>query len=358
MDSRGPLALLFCGLMAVQGNAQPRMAGPSAMAEQLPPWRVPDVAALVDDAHGRLVRRGFDLMKHTTALIGPDAPDASRRFSGNGLECTNCHLDAGTSRFALALVGIAGLYPRFSARVDAVQDLADRVNDCMERSMNGRPLPRSDPDMRALLAYLDFLGSDTPPGQAPAGRGAPKLPLPRRAAEPRHGGIIYRDFCAACHQPNGQGVMLGLDDRLSERRRYLYPPLWGPESYNDAAGMARVITGAWFVHANMPRGVTFSYPLLSAEDAYDVMAFVDTQPRPHKAGLGRDYPDRWLKPIGTPYPPWPGPFSATQNRLGPWQPLLAWRREHAPPTGSTAPPAANDLEESLHTVQAAANPAP
>jgi thiosulfate dehydrogenase len=122
--------------------------------------------------------------------------------------------------------------------------------------------------------------------------------------------------------------------------------------------MARVITGAWFVHANMPRGITFSYPLLSVEDAYDVMAFVDTQPRPRKADLGRDYPDRWLKPIGTPYPPWPGPFSATQNRLGPWQPLLAWRREHAPATGSTAPPAANDLEESLHTVQATANPAP
>jgi thiosulfate dehydrogenase len=350
MDRRCRLALLFCGLIATQGDAQPRMAGASVIAEPLPPWHVPDLAALADDEHGRLVRHGFDLMKHTTALIGPDAPDASRRFSGNGLECTNCHLDAGTSRFALALVGIAGLYPKFSARVDAVQDLADRVNDCMQRSMNGRPLPRDSRDMRGLLAYLDFLGADTPRGQAPAGRGAPKLPLPRRAADPRHGAMVYREFCAACHQSNGQGVMLGLVDRLSERRRYLYPPLWGPESYNDAAGMARVITGAWFVHANMPRGITFSYPLLSVEDAYDVMAFVDTQSRPRKAGRVKDYPDLWLKPIGTPYPPWPGPFSAMQNRLGPWQPLLAWRRKHAPPAGLKGPPAANDLEETLQAM--------
>ncbi len=44
-----------------------------------------------------------------------------------------------------------------------------------------------------------------------------------------------------------------------------FPPLWGADSYNDGAGMARNITAAWFVHANMPQGATFADPLLSPE---------------------------------------------------------------------------------------------
>jgi len=335
-------------LWATAGAQAQRIAGSAASAVQLPPWIVPDIAALPDDATGQLIREGRDLLDHTTAVIGPDAPDPAQRYSGNGLECSNCHIGAGTVRFALPLVGIAGLYPKFSARVDAMQDLAARIDDCMERSMNGRPLPRDSHAMRALLAYLAFLGSEQLAGQAPIGRGAPKLPLPERAASPRRGEAVYRSTCAACHQPDGAGVKLQLGDRAIEQRRYVYPPLWGPESFNDAAGMARVITGAWFVHANMPKGVTFQYPLLSADDAYDVMAYVDTQPRPRRADLSRDYPDRWLKPIGAAYPPWVGPFSAAQNRLGPWQPILAWRKAHAPAAGSEGPPAANDLEQSLH----------
>jgi thiosulfate dehydrogenase len=345
------LAILLFGLAAATAaNAQvaaPRVAGTATTAQPLPPWRVPDIAALPDDAAGRTIRYGQELINHTTALIGPDAPAAAPRYSGNGLECTNCHINAGTARFALPLVGIANLYPTFSARINAQQDLAGRVNDCMQRSMNGRPLPLDSREMQSILAYLKFLASEQPAGESPIGRAAPQLPLPTRAANPKQGAAIYQSVCAACHQPNGQGVQLQIGDRVIEKRRYVYPPLWGPESYNDAAGMARVITGAWFVHANMPIGITFQYPILSPEAAYDVMAFVDTQPRPKKAGLFKDYPDLWLKPIGTVYPPWVGRFSATQNRLGPWQPILAWRKQNEPPAGHGGPPAANDLEQPL-----------
>ena len=346
------LAFCFAAAPAHPQDAQPKFAQTSPGSHQLPPWRVPDIAALPDDGNGRLVRYGRDLIAHTTALIGPDAPNPAQRYSGNGLECTNCHIDAGTSRFALPLVGIAGLYPKFSARIDATQDLAGRVNDCMERSLNGRPLPLDSHEMQAFLAYLKFLGSEQPAGQAPVDRGAPALPLLTRAANPQRGAIIYQSVCAACHQANGLGVRLQGADQAFEKRRYLYPPLWGPESYNDAAGMARIVTAAWFVHANMPKGVTFEYPLLAIDEAYDVMAFVDTKPRPRKTGLSKDYPDLWLKPIGMPYPPWPGDFSAKQNKYGPWQPILAWRRHNAPATPSNEPPAANDLEQSLHAVAA------
>lgn len=345
------LVLVVFGVLATGANAQPQQAKVAATppnSHELPPWVVPDVASLPDDENGKLVRYGKDLIDHTWALIGPQASNAAQRFTGNGLACANCHINSGTVRFALPLVGIAGLYPRFSARVGAQQDLADRVNDCMERSMNGRRLPRDGHEMQAFLAYLTFLGSKQPAGEAPIGRGAPTLPLPTRAASPQHGAAVFRNNCAACHQSNGLGMMLQEGDQLIEKRRYVYPPLWGPESYNDAAGMARVIAGAWFVHANMPKGVTFEYPLLSADDAYDVMAFVDTQPRPHKADLSKDYPDLWLKPIGTAYPPWVGHFSAAQNRYGPWQPILDWRRKNAPPTEANSVPATNDLEQSAY----------
>ena len=286
-----------------------------------------------------LTEYGLDLIDHTSALIGPDAPDPARRFAGNRLECASCHIRGGTEPHALPYDGIAPLYPKFSARAGAMQSLADRVNDCMQRSMNGRALPPDGREMRALLAYLNALGA-----KSPAGRGAPALPLPDRAADPRHGADVYARVCAACHQPNGVGVELQLGDRLEQKRHYLYPPLWGADSFNDAAGMARIVTGAWFVHANMPKGVTYQNPLLSPDEAYDVMAFVDTQPRPHKADLAKDYPDIWLKPVGAQFPPWPGNFTTQQNRFGPWGPILAWRRDNAPP--SSQQPAANDLEQS------------
>ena len=349
MSPRQLLALMLCVCVPAAAIAQmPKVAGSTAGSQQLPPWRVPDIASLPDDDHGRLVRYGQDLINHTTAMIGPDAPPPAQRYSGNGLECTNCHINAGTARFALPLVGIAGLYPTFSARINATQDLAGRVNDCMQRSMNGRALPLDSREMQAFLAYLTFLGGDQPAGQAPAGRAAPALPLPVRAANLKRGAAEYQNLCAACHQANGLGVRLQGADQVYARQRYLYPPLWGPESFNDAAGMANIVTGAWFVHANMPKGVTYQYPLLDTDDAYDVMAFVATQPRPSKSGIAKDYPDLWLKPVGTTYPPWPGKFSLAQNRFGPWQAILAWRKANPPPTAHKGPPAANDLEQSLH----------
>src|SRR6185503_17773318 len=112
--------------------------------------------------------------------------------------------------------------------------------------------------------YIRFLGSGPQAGQASEGRGVPHLPLPSRAADPAKGADVFQRVCAACHQANGQGVALAASARMYEKRRYLFPPLWGPESYNDAAGMARIITAAWFVHANMPIGITYAYPLLAA----------------------------------------------------------------------------------------------
>jgi cytochrome c len=47
---------------------------------------------------------------------------------------------------------------------------------------------------------------------------------------------------------------------------------------------------AWFVHANMPRGIDFEDPPLSADNAYGAAAFINEQPRPRLPGLARDFP--------------------------------------------------------------------
>lgn len=111
----------------------------------------------------------------------------------------------------------------------------------------------------------------------------------------------------------------------------------GPDAPDPAmryAGMARTITAARFVRANMPPGTTWDAPQISGEDAFDVMAFVNSQPRPHHEGLEQDYPDRSRKPVDAAYPPFVGPFPPDQHRYGPWQPIQEWLRAN----GGTSQP--------------------
>src|ERR1700721_1141344 len=122
-----------------------------------PAWTVRDPDTLPDDAFGRAVRRGRDLIVKTSSLIGPDATDPAMRYGGNGLDCQSCHLQAGTQRFALPLAGIWGVFPLYIARENEVRTLEERINGCMERSMNGHPLPVGGPEMKAMLAYIRFV---------------------------------------------------------------------------------------------------------------------------------------------------------------------------------------------------------
>lgn len=99
------------------------------------------------------------------------------------------------------------------------------------------------------------------------------------------------------------------------------PPLWGPQSFNDGAGMNRLITAANFIHDNMPDGTSYDHPQLSVEQAWDVAAFVVAQPRPAKAGLARDFPDLATKPVDVPYGPYRDGFSERQHTFGPFAPI-------------------------------------
>jgi thiosulfate dehydrogenase len=134
-------------------GAHSQSAAPSQeMTETI--WTVPEVGASPDDAYGRLVRHGRDLITATYAYIGPEVNDPSKRYAGNNLACGNCHLEAGTKRFGLPVFGLYDAFPRYSARAGAVITIEERVNSCMTRSMNGRSIPNDAPEMAAFVAYL------------------------------------------------------------------------------------------------------------------------------------------------------------------------------------------------------------
>lgn len=289
-------------------------------------WSVPDVDALPDDPWGKAVRLGRDLTVHTASLIGPEASDPAMRFAGSALQCSDCHLKAATQRFAMPFVGVYANYPQYSAREGRVITIEDRINGCMTRSVNGRPLPLDSEPMRAFIAYIKFLSEGRPVGVRADGLGVTPLPLLTRAADPHAGQAVFQRMCALCHGPDGLGRRAG---PASERVGYEFPPIAGPASFNDGAGLARLIGAAEFIRGHMPAGATPEEPSLGVDEAWDVAAYVVSLDRPQRADLAADYPVRYQKPADTPYGPYVDGFSELQHKYGPFQPIEAKLKELA-----------------------------
>lgn len=315
MRKRFIASIIVCALLSVVAAACSE-SGPSAATHA---WPRPDPASLAEGPHKRAVLYGEALIRRTYAIVGPRVADAGLRYSGNNLACSSCHLDSGRRRYALSFIGVAQAYPHNMARENAVQSLEQRINGCFERSLNGRALPEDSREMRAMVAYIRFVSDAAPANMN--GRGAPDVRLLARAADPARGAEVYTSRCARCHGATGQGAP------NPDGNGYAYPPLWGPDSFNDGAGMHRIITAANFIRSNMPFGTTFENPVLSEEEAFDVAAFINSQPRPHRAGLDRDYPDRSRKPVDAPFPPYADQFSQRQHTFGPWTSMTQRRAQ-------------------------------
>ena len=283
-------------------------------------WMLQDTPE--QDANGTeiSVEYGRALIRETSVLMGPNHEDPAMRFSGSNLDCSSCHLDSGTKPGTLSLLGSSSRYPRFSGRDGVEGDLLDRINGCMERSMNGRKLSRDSAELRSMAAYVESLG-DQYAAMGATRRAADEPPAfnePPRAADPEAGLLVYEQRCQVCHGDNGQGLQATLDIREG----YLFPPLWGPDSFNDGAGMHRVLTAANFIKARMPLG----QPDLTDDEAFDVAAYINSTERPKMANLEEDYPDRTLKPVDGPYGPYADPFPIEQHRLGPFGPIREFYR--------------------------------
>lgn len=263
---------------------------------------------------------GRRLIRETAALMGPGHEDPAMRYSGSYMDCSSCHLDTGMRPGTLSLLQTAPLYPRFSGRDGGERDLRDRIQGCMTRSMNGRELPRDGVEMVSMEMYINQLNQQ----YALMGESAreavepPRFKEPDRAADPEAGRLVYQERCQVCHGDDGQGLPASTD----MKEGYLFPPLWGPDSYNNGAGMTRVLTAANFIKARMPLG----QPDLTDDQAYDVAAYINAQERPIRENLELDYPDLTTKPVDSPYPPYADPFPVEQHRLGPFGPIREFYR--------------------------------
>ncbi len=258
------LSLVFSGLADFRGGP----AIPTSLPKALPGAALASAAggaAAYNPPKPEEAPAGIRQAVLLGANLMTDTPKYAKRYVGNTLRCTNCHFNGGVSQGGknggLSLVGVAATYPKYRERQRAAVDIVIRTNDCFLRSMNGKALPSDSPQMVALVTYFQWIARGLPIyGEVPWLGLKPIATAGDRAK----GQAVYARTCGACHGPGGQGTPAA-------------PPLWGKDSYNDGAGMAKAETLAAFALLNMPRG----NPTLSEAEAVDVASYVDSQPRRH-----------------------------------------------------------------------------
>jgi|UniRef100_UPI004048C3D3 thiosulfate dehydrogenase len=276
-------------------------------------WKAPDWSEMDQESNAEELKYGKELVANTAEYLGPNG---KVKAISNGLNCQNCHLQAGTAPLGNNYGAVATTYPKVRARSGQEEDIQKRINDCFERSLNGKPLERESKEMKAMAAYINWVGKEVPKGESPLGSGIYSLPLMDRAADPIKGKLVYDSQCASCHQADGKGMA------KPDGSGYVYPPLWGDASYNQGAGLYRLSRFAGYVKANMPLGVTFEQPLLTDEESWDVAAYVNSMERPKK-DLSKDWPDISKKPMDHPFGPFADEFTEEQHKFGPFKPIKA-----------------------------------
>ena len=251
----------------VSAGAANAVAGSEARV----PFVVPDTLSIPDGPLGRSIRRGRALVTAT--------PDSFPNTVKSALRCTSCHLDAGTRQGVMPWVGVAARFPQYRPRSGAVVSLEERVRGCFARSLNASPPAAGSHDLVDIVAYLAWLSRGTALGRETEGQGLPTLePL---KADTARGRVVYVAECARCHGGTGQGGISG------EPGIPRSTPLWGPRSYNIGAGISRISIASTFVRAAMPYDRPGS---LTAQQAYDVAAYMNSHARPDFPGKEKDWP--------------------------------------------------------------------
>lgn len=228
----------------------------------------PSPESIPDTPFGQAVERGRQIFMNT----GANAAD----FVGNGLSCSNCHLDQGRRENSAPMWAAFVSYPAYRSKTKDVSTMADRVQGCFTYSMNaqasaaGAPPPPGHQIYKDLESYFYWMANGAPVGEKMPGRGYPELAKPEHGYDRGRGAAVYAANCALCHGEQGEG-------RKDLNGRYIFPALWGPDSYNWGAGMHRIDTAAGFIKANMPLGKPNS---LTDQEAWDVASFINSHERP------------------------------------------------------------------------------
>lgn len=228
----------------------------------------PNESEIPDNEFGDSIIRGREI------FLNPGANATA--FVGNSLACANCHLNAGQQAHSAPMWAAAGMYPTYRGKNKKINTMEDRVNGCFTYSMNapnspsGGPPPEGHQIYKDLESYFHWMATGAPNRVDLPGSGYPELDEPEAGYDAGRGEKVFETQCAVCHGDEGQG-------RQDMNGRYVFPPLWGPNSYNWGAGMHRVNTAAGFIYANMPLGLPFS---LTEQEAWDVAAYINSHERP------------------------------------------------------------------------------
>ncbi len=280
-------------------------------------WNPPDATKIPGGKSGDSIRYGAEIIEHTAEFYGPKG--SIGRIS-NGLNCQNCHLNGGRQLFGNNYSVFIANYPKMSGRSGTLETPAMRLMNCFERSLSGQSPDTSKREIKSMLAYLKWMGQGVKPGAKLFGSGTEKLKLLERAADPVKGEGVFVSKCRSCHGSRGEGLL------SADKTSFIYPPLWGKHSYNDGAGMFRISNLAGFVKNNMPFGVTYQNPQLTDVEAWNVAAYINSQPRPHK-DQRKDWPKKDKKPVDFPFGPYADGFSEIQHKYGPFQPIIDAQKE-------------------------------
>ena len=285
-----------------------------------------DTAAIPAGSTGELIRYGRELMLKTNHYIGPDGING--KYTGSRINCSNCHQDAGTKIFSFDLLTAYSRYPQYRAREGRILSLAERVNNCVMRPLNGKPIPENSREMKAFLAYYQWLDSQVPADKKELFGESVDIGFINRAADPAKGAVVYASRCARCHGANGEGI------KTTDGSAYMYPLLWGDSAYQSGSSMHRIIKMSRWLKANMPYDSARWYkPVLTDEAALDVAAYIndDKQYRPSLPNF--DYPQPDQKPIDYGRGPFADTFSAMQHKFGPYQPIIDfWKAKGLKPS--------------------------
>jgi thiosulfate dehydrogenase len=240
-------------------------AGAAATTAAFSPPPLSDIPA---GPEGEAIKRGM--------AIFDDPRTHAAAFVGNAMACKNCHLDSGRRADSSPMWAAWVSYPQFRKKTGTINTMEDRIRGCFLYSMNapnspsGAPPPEGSDVYRDLQAYFHWLATGVPTAERVKGAGYPTPPLSQSGFDPARGARVFEAKCTGCHGADGQGA-------TQPDGKVVYPPLWGPRSFNWGAGMARVDLAAGFIRANMP----FDKPgSLTDQEAWDVAAFVDSHERP------------------------------------------------------------------------------
>jgi thiosulfate dehydrogenase len=281
-----------------------------------------DTSKIPNDSMGNLIRYGRNLMLYTAYYIGPNGING--KYLGNKMNCTNCHQDAGTKPFAFNLMSSHDDYPQYRAREGRVLTLAERVNNCVMRPHNGKPLPLDSREMVAFLSYLKWINSFVVEDKKFKGTKPLAVEFLDRPASPIVGKQLFAEHCQRCHGPNGEGIMAMNDVSFQ------YPPVWGANSYQPGSSMHRVIKQAQWLKANMPYdSATWFKPVLSDAEALDLAAFVNDDAQ-HKRPSPKtlDYPNAKEKAIDYAHAPFADTFSEASHKFGPYAPIVKYWKDN------------------------------